>query len=245
MKGNVLSIIKQAASELGLPVPNEGVASKDQTSVQLVSLLNSAGYDLIFTYDWDDLIVPGTITTVAGQEEYDLPSDYARLLNQTMWADGGIVSGPISPQQWQVFKAGSLQGQVVRFRIKRGKILLNPIPAVNGDILTYEYISDGWIESYTTPGTYTNLIPTDQAIPIFDFFLMVKFLKLKMWQAKGFNTDGLIKDLDRLFVGLTSANGGRVIYLNGKEKEGLDIEIEVPTEPANTGFPYSLPFRLG
>lgn len=246
MQGNVLAIIKQTASELGLPVPVEGVTSKDQTSIQLVSLLNSAGYDLVFAYDWEDLTLPYTITTVADQEEYSLPSDYARLVNQTMWSDGGIVSGPVSPQQWQVFKsANSSSGTSSRFRIRRNKILLDPIPASDGEELTFEYISDGWIQSYTSPGTYTNLIPSDQATPIFDFFLMVKFLKLKMWQAKGFDTVGLTKDLDRLFIGLTSAKGATILSLNGGRVSGVDLQIEIPTVAPNTGFPYTFPFRLG
>lgn len=244
MQGNVLAIIKQAASELGLPVPVEGVASKDQTSIQLVSLLNSAGYDLVFSYDWEDMILDHTITTVADQEAYSLPSDFARLLKQTMWSNGGIVSGPVSPQQWQVLKSSnSTTGTATRFRIKRNKILLDPIPSEDGDELTFEYISDGWIQSYVSPGTYTNLIPSDLATPIFDFFLMVKFLKLKLWQAKGFDTTGLTTDLDRLFVGLTSAKGAPVLYLTGN-RGGVDLQIEVPSS-SDLGFPYTFPFRLG
>lgn len=246
MQGDVLSIIKQAASELGLPVPVEGVASRDQTSIQLVSLLNSAGYDLVFSHDWEELIKVATITTVAEQEEYSLPSDYARLIKQTMWGNGGLISGPVSPQQWQVIKlSDGVSGDSTKFRIRGNKILLNPTPATAGITYNFEYVSDGWVQSYTSPGTYTNLIPNDKAIPIFDFFLMVKFLKLKLWQAKGFDTTGLTTDLDRLFVGLTSAKGAPVIYLTKGVYGGGDLHIEIPTETPSLGFPYTFPFRLG
>ena len=246
MQGNVLAIIKQAASELGLPVPVEGVASKDQTSIQLVSLLNSAGYDLVFSYDWEDLTKVATITTVANQPDYALPSDFARLIKQTMWGNGGIISGPVSPQQWQsITSSGSAAGESIKFRIRGNKILLDPIPSVTGNEYTFEYISDGWIQSYVSPGTYTNLIPSDLATPVFDFFLMVKFLKLKLWQAKGFDTTGLTTDLDRLFVGLTSAKGAPVLYLAGSQGGGIDLQIEIPSVAPNIGFPYTFPFRLG
>ena len=46
---------------------------------------------------------------------------------------------------------------------------------------------------------------------LFDFWLMVKFLKLKIWQAKGLDTTSLTQDFTRAFDAYTGHDHGAPI----------------------------------
>jgi hypothetical protein len=52
---------------------------------QLRGLLDSAGQELVELYEWVGLRRAWEITTVADQNEYDLPDDFAYMVNQTGW----------------------------------------------------------------------------------------------------------------------------------------------------------------
>lgn len=211
MRGSAIKIIQQAAAELGLPVPTEGVASKDTTAIQFMSLLQSAGYELAYYFDWEFLNNIHSFTTEADEAKYDLPDDFGRMVNQTIWSSDSElspVSGPISPQYWQQLSQGGLgAGPTKMFRIFNRQVWLFPTPPA-GTVYSYEYQSNAWVESYTEEDTNTQTILNDNDEPEFDFFLMVKFLKVKMWQAKGLDTTALIGDMDRLYESLIGADKG-------------------------------------
>jgi hypothetical protein len=211
MQGTALQVIQQAAAELGLPVPSSGISSQEQTSIQLVALLNSAGYEMTYGHDWQLLRKKATITTEANKDEYDLPSDFGRIVNQTIWSSDQMLSlyGPLSPQDWEAnLEGGVANGPHTAFCFKGNKILFTPSPASSGDTITFDYISNGWLQSYLDPSIYTNHITNDLDTVLFDFFLMVKFLKVKMWNAKGLDSTALETDLNRLFQAIIGGEKG-------------------------------------
>lgn len=210
MEGTVLSIIQQTCTELGLPKPNEAVASNDATVMQLVALLNTAGYELSRSHEWQFLDRIGVVTTVAGQDEYDLPNDWSRSINQTLWSSTlelTPVTGPLSPQLWQALKNGSLGSGIFQsYRIRGNKLIVDPVPGNDGEVYNFEYISDGWIQKFDDPDAYLSEITNDQDMPLFDKYLLVKYLKLKLWQAKGLNTNAYQVDFARMYDALTSTD---------------------------------------
>lgn len=212
MRGTVLKIIQQTCGELGLPVPVEAVSSKDTSVIQLVTMLDAAGYELCRTKEWQFLDKVGTITSVAGQDAYDLPDDFTKQINQTLWSSSlelTPVDGPISPQIWQTIKNGSLgSGSEQSYRIQGDKMLIDPIPDNDGEIYNFEYISDGWVQDASNNTVFKNRIISDQDKPLFDFWLLVKFLKVKMWTAKGLNTTEYQKELARLFDSIAGTDKG-------------------------------------
>jgi hypothetical protein len=212
MRGTVLEIIQQTCAELGLPVPNEAVSSKDSNNVQLVALLNAAGYELAQTFQWQFLDRLGIITTVADQDAYDLPSDFEKIINQTLWSSSlelTPVRGPMSPQVWQSIKNGSLGSPVYQsFRIQGSQLIVDPVPGDDGEIYNFEYISNGWVQAFDDPDVYRATIINDGDIPLFDKYLLIKYLKVKMWQAKGLNTTAYDTDLARIYDAITSGDKG-------------------------------------
>lgn len=217
MPGTALAIAQQAAMELGIPKPLQLATATDETSIQLLALLNSAGAELVTYWEWQFLIHQQTIVTVNGQAAYARPADFNRQVNQTIWDKNNQrpVQGPISSQGWQVLENSLIAtGPFARYRITLNEVELNPVPADDGLEFNYIYVSGFWLEDGLNPGTYSDMIMNDLDQPLFDFWLMVKFLKLKLWEAKGLDTQALRDDFMRAFNNLTGqSQGGAILRL--------------------------------
>lgn len=229
-QATALQIIRQAAAELGLPVPNSAVTSQEATVNQLLALLNTAGYELAHTFEWQQLVRKATIPTVAGQSDYLLPSDFGKMINQTIWTRDSIgqIDGPLSAQRWELRTEGLLSSDpFVGFRIFGNKLNLNPAPSAVTNI-TFEYLSNGWVHSYLDPNVYTQTIFHDSDTPQFDFMLLVKFLKLKMWQAKGLDTTSLEMDFARFYDMMISQNKGAPVLSVAPRRYPTTLPLNVP-----------------
>lgn len=211
MFGTAIQVAKQAAIELGLPVPTELVTSLEVTSIQLLGLLNAAGNELVQYYDWEFLLKTHSFTSTPGENRYPRPADFGRMINQTLW-DKSMhrpAYGPLSPQSWQVLtNAVVMTGPFSRYRIAGGQIEVLPVPAGSDHSFNFQYISNGWVQSYLDPAAYSGFITNDNDTLLFDFWLLVKFLKLKMWQAKGLDTTTLNSDFTRAFDACTGQDHG-------------------------------------
>lgn len=239
MYGTALQVARQAAMELGLQAPNELVTSQEATNIQLLGLLQAAGNELVMVFDWEFLTKTHVITSVAGQGQYPAPTDYGRMLNQTLWDYGNRrpAYGPVSPQGWQVLTNALISvGPFARYRIARGKTEFLPVPGQDGHIFDYQYISNGWVQDWQNPTVEKNFITNDNDVITFDFWLMVKFLKLKMWQAKGLDISAYLSDFTRVLDAMTGQDhGGPVLGLANSFKTPWLTMYNVPDGNWNTG----------
>ena len=55
---------------------------------------------------------------------------------------------------------------------------------------------------------YADKITLDTDTPLFDEWLLTKFLKLKFWETKGFDTTAFRDDFLNMFLSLTGQNMG-------------------------------------
>jgi hypothetical protein len=241
MEGTALQIVRQAEMELGLPASNELVLSQEATAIQMLGLLNAAGNELVMAFDWEFLTKTHIITSVADQGQYPAPTDYARMLNQTLWDYGNRrpAYGPVSPQGWQVLTNALISvGPFARYRIARGKVEFLPVPKADGHIFDYQYISNGWVQDWQNPTVYKSFITNDADVLTFDFWLMVKYLKVKMWQAKGLDVTSLLTDFARVFDAQTGQDhGAPVLGLANTFKTPWLTMYNVPDGNWNTGQP--------
>lgn len=219
MIGSALWIARQANSELGLTPPLELAASPEQTSIQLFALLNAAGNELVLYYDWEFLLKKHTIITEADRASYPRPADYARQVNQTIWDNSNRrpAAGPLSPQSWQALtNATTTTGPFARYRVAGRNTEFLPVPAESGLEYNYQYISNGWVQDYSSAEKFKAIITNDSDMVQFDMWLMVKFLKLKLWQAKGLDTTTLMADFSRAFdAAVGQDHGAPVLGLSG------------------------------
>lgn len=159
MTATLLQFVQEAADNLSLGQPSSVISNADETARVLLALSNRVGRDLSATGEnggFVELQRLYTITTVASQEEYALPSDLGALVDMTAWDRSSTIPmiGALSPQEWQEIKSGSLGSGLAsrRFRILRSgsstskTIRIDPIPSANGDTLVIEYVSSHWCQ---------------------------------------------------------------------------------------------------
>jgi hypothetical protein len=241
MQGSVIDIARQTAMELGLPAPTELVTSKEQTSIQLLGLMNAAGNELLTMFEWQFLNKTYILKTVAGLGKYPIPADVSRMINQTQWDYGNRrpMYGPVSSQGWQVLTNALISvGPFARYRVVDNSMEILPVPGQNDHVFDFQYISNGWIKTFLDPNMYVSFITNDLDTPLFDFWLMVKFLKLKMWQAKGLDTTTYAADFVRVLGALTGMDhGAPVLGLANSFKTPWLTMYNVPDGNWNTGQP--------
>lgn len=202
------AILTQVAGELGLPRPATIVGLNDVQSLQLLALLNSAGNELLLYYPWEQFSREWTMTTTPGEDSYDLPAGYGYLIAQTQWdrTDHWPLLGPKSAQEWAWLK-GSTVAQLprLRFRVQGGQFKLFPVPGAGSAYsLAMEYVTNYWcVTDVGVTDTETNMVTLDSDLVRYDPWLVIKFIKLKFYELKGFPTAGVSADFMRVFNSLT------------------------------------------
>lgn len=193
--GTLLEIVQGACDEIGVTSPTIVVGSTDQTIRTLLSMSNREGREIARAAAWTVLQRTYTFTTVNGQAEYDLPSDYSRLIYDTEWdrSQRRPLIGPVSPQRWQELKSGLLGSGLAgkRYRIERAssgtgrKIYVDPTPGTSGETLAFEYISDQWCVN-AAGNTLANAWAADTDIALVNQDLMTLGLIVRFKRSKGF-----------------------------------------------------------
>lgn len=126
--------------------------------------------------------------------KYDLPSDYVSTVNRTHWdkSKRWEMLGPESAQQWEWLLSGYIStGPRIRWRLL-GKYF-QIWPGMNaGELLGFEYRSNGWAESAV--GVTKTSFTADSDTCVYPDRVMVLGTKLKYFEAKGFDTTALYRD---------------------------------------------------
>ena len=215
-----LQVLNQVAGELGLPQLTTIVGNSQVQATQLLSMLNSAGNELLLYYPWEQFRQEWELVTVNGQGAYDLPEDWSYALDQTQWDRGNHwpLIGPKTAQEWAWLKGGLLAAAPrMRYRIYNNKFHLWPVPGVENTPETYrmsqEYISKYWVIGANPVAIEPNLdmASLDEDIVCYNPWLMVKYIKLKFYELKGFDTTGVSSDFTRVFDSLTGKDTGAPI----------------------------------
>jgi len=214
-----VDILKQVAGELGLPRPPTVTGLSDVQSVQLLSLLNSAGNELMLYYPWEQFAKEQEIILLPDVDSYPLPDDYNYYTDQTQWdrTNHWPLLGPKSAQEWAWLK-GALVAALprMRFRIQDNEFKVWPIPqstdVVGPHVLAMEYIQKNWI---TTTSGESDMIVADGDLLRYNPWLLIKFVKFKFYELKGFKTDGVNADFMRVFNSLTGKDvGAKILSLS-------------------------------
>lgn len=203
------NIISDAALELGLV--SEAIANPYSSSnaavIQLCSLLKGLGQDLLRDYAWSHMQKTHTFSTVNGTSAYDLPSDYARTLNQTHWnrtTDYPLV-GPVGAQGWQYLQAVGVTSALGQwFRVFNDQVNIYPTPSGTATV-AFEYVGRYWVkeDGQSSPNTETPDAATDTLY--FDRRLLVLGLKVRFLAAKKMERQDEVRDYEDA---LARAQGG-------------------------------------
>ena len=199
----LLSIIQNAADEIGLPQPTAALAATDQTTKTLIRMANRAGKALRDEQHplggWVVLNREHEFTTTASTAEYSLPDDFHHIINETVWDRDQFwqARGSLSPQEWQTIKSGlaTSPGLRRRFRVKRGstaakKFFLDPTPGTTGETLVFEYLSKNWLTNAAADMEYDAWqADTDVSLLNEDLITMAVIWRYKRSKGLTFSTE--------------------------------------------------------
>lgn len=213
---NLLSIAQNVAYEVGFEPPAFLYGNTDATARQILALCNREGKVLSRRHNWSMLQKEHIFTTVNGQDNYDLPDDFERLLDGTLWDRSTYQSmrGPLSPQQWQQYRSGLIGAAGIKrsFRIKRGtdpvnQIYIDPVPSANGDELVLEYISQNWVRNEAATQT-SDVWQDDTDEPILPENILVLGVVWRFLLAKGLDYTMALQEYEREVSQSIARDGG-------------------------------------
>jgi hypothetical protein len=216
-----LAVVRQAAGELGLPLPSTLVTSTDQTAILLTALLNTSGNELSMFYPWQQLLKQWEFNTVNGDADYALPTDWGYALDQTQW-DGTNrwpLAGPKTPQEWAWLKHGNVATfPRTRYRILDNELHIIPTPGATAIAISMEYVKNTWVYN-SGAGTYASMVTLDAETVQYNPWMLVKYIKLKFFELKAFDTSAVRSDFMRVFNSLTGKDkGAPVLSLTGNRQ---------------------------
>ena len=233
-------IISQAAVEVGLIPVSDPVASSSEEWIQLTALLTSAGRELVELHAWQALMKPYEITTSNSDSgTYDLPEDFAYMIDQTGWdrSNRVAVGGPLSAQDWSYLLGRDLISQsiYVSFRLVEGKFDLYPQPPPDGLEIRFEYISLNWVVEAGSPTPNQDKIIAGSDLVLYNPTLITKFLKAKFLEAKGFDSTAARLEFDHMFGARTGKDEGAPILNAANNSRGFPY-LHPYYNTADTGF---------
>ena len=175
---SLLTVIQYVCGRTNIPKPSAVMANiADTQLLQLVSLLEEEGRDLSQRGHWQGITFEATHTTTAAEDQGTVVSiatnGFRAIKNGTFWDRSANLQilGPLTDEEWQRLKAMSTSGPRYHYRIRGGKLLINPVPTASLS-WAFEYISKNWIlgvdgvtyKQYFTLDTDTILLPEELVI---------------------------------------------------------------------------------
>ncbi len=142
----LLNICQSVADEVGILRPVTVISNPDPDAQKLLRYANKIGNRLMKVYDWQSLRKEQTFTAISGATQTGLlPIDFDRMVPETFWNRSGseLITGPVTPVEWQSFKTFGFNYPERRFIYRSGGVEVMPVMA-GGETLAFEYISNEW-----------------------------------------------------------------------------------------------------
>ncbi len=209
-------VINRVAIEIGLNADINPVGSTDEAFIQLRGLLDSCGQELVELWPWQIMNRPFGFTTAEGDTGvYDLPDDFSAMIDQTGWdrTNRVAVGGPLSNQDWAYLAGRDLVSQSIyaSFKLENNKLELYPQPPPVGLEITFDYMSRAWVAEAADTENRHDTVQVGSDIILYEPILIVKFLKVKMLEAKGFDASAARNEFEVMMDSRTGKDTGATI----------------------------------
>lgn len=216
-------ILNAVALELGIEEDPNPYATTNSIFTQLKGLLNSAGQEMVELYDWQVLKKEHSFVTDAATDDgvYDLPDDFSSMIPQTGWdrTNEAPLIGPASSQVWAYLKGRDLVSQTIyaTFRLMENKLKIFPDdPVPDALTIAFEYKSRNWVQENSSPVQYHDHVVNGADWILFEPILVVKFLKAKYLEAKGFSSEAARQEFVNIFGNRTGVDESSPILNAGR-----------------------------
>jgi hypothetical protein len=163
-------VIKETKSS---SVPSLIIGNNDDVAQQILQAVKTSVTYLARTYQWQELQREYSFNSVVNQAEYNLPSDFDRIIDNTFWnaTQNWAMIGSNTPEQWRILKNSLLtQAETVEyFRIKNNQIVIHRTPTAVENYV-FEYVSKNIIKSSANVEQTEFLADSD--VPIIDEYIL-------------------------------------------------------------------------
>jgi hypothetical protein len=224
----ILSVIKDVAKVCGIAVPDAVFSSTDREHVELASLAQEMAERIANGHDWQKLSKITTITGDGSTEEFDLPSDYDRMLVKSqVWSSSlETALSPITDlDKWLEIDIKSFDFVVNAWTIYGGQMHVKPALGA-GVTAKYFYQSNLIVDPAAGADTTTFTADTDS------FILDERLLKLGIiwrWkEQKGQPYDEWMADYEELKERLVVRDRGSRMIRVGSVRMPSDVTIAYP-----------------
>ncbi len=219
-------IVNQVAVETGIPKQADVFGGTDPATAQLIALANSCGYELLQDEAWEGLVREHLFTTQQGDDgKYELPADYAYIINQTAWdrTNNVVLGGPLSAQEWQYLEGRDLVSSTIyaTFREVENQFWLFPQPPVVGIDIAYEYISRNWVQVSGVAGDFADVLVNSADVVLFEPHLFERLLKLRFLEARGFDTSMAAGQYAKSLSSWQGKDKGAPVLNQGRHHTGI------------------------
>jgi hypothetical protein len=211
----LLEITQDFCGRQNLPVPTTVYGTTDPQVRQMSKLLEEEGNDLSLRHGWERLILEASHTSLAAEDQGAIATiasnGFRYILNQTIWDRSTRlpVCGPMNPQQWQALKAVVTTGPRYQFRIRGGKLLVNPSP-VAGESWYFEYVTKNWILG-ADGTTYKRRFTLDTDVVLLPEDLCLQGLRWRWKKEKGMDYAEDFRTYETQVKEQASKDGGKPI----------------------------------
>jgi hypothetical protein len=200
---------------------------------QIRALLEKEGIELSGRGDWEGITFEATHTTIAAEDQGAITTiaatGFRYIKNQTIWdrTDSLPVTGPLTPQEWQAVKGLANTGPRYRFRIRGGKLLVNPTPTA-GHTWAFEYISKDWIVD-TAGTTYKQYFTADSDKVLLPDEILTLGLEWRWKAEKGLDYAEDFRSYENMVKDVLGRDGGKpVLHMGDSFWSGPKPGVFVP-----------------
>jgi hypothetical protein len=217
---NLSTIVEDFCRRQGLPVPATVVGSTNPQILQIKALLEEEGDDLAMRHSWEGLVNEASFTTVAAETQgpmYSLADNgFWYIKNGTIWDRSTRlpVCGPVDSQDWQALKAVTVTGPRYQWRIRQGRLLVNPTPPA-GESWYFEYVSKWWIIA-STGTSVKRRFTMDSDFVVFPDDIILMGLRWRWKKEKGFDYAEDFRSYEAAVKDAMGRDGGKpIIHMDG------------------------------
>lgn len=230
----MLTVVQDFCGRTNIPVPATVYGTTDTQVRQVMKLLEEEGVDLAKRTAWESLTFEASHTTTAAEDQGAMTTiasnGFNYIKNQTIWDRSRRlpVCGPLDAKQWQMLKALFVNGPYYRFRIRGGKLLVNPTPPAS-ESWYFEYVSKNWILA-ADGTTYKARFTADTDTMLLEEDLLLQGLRWRWKKEKGLEYAEDFNTYEMQVKDAIGRSGGKVtLHMDDSAMRGPAPGIFVPT----------------
>lgn len=227
----LLSIVQDAAREIGIAIPASAYGSTDDQIAQLVRLANKDGRELVKRFAWQALTKEMTFNSLAQEQQTGMvPTDFDHFVDETFFnrSRQQALVGPLTAQEWQIQKSVVSSVLTDAFRRRGNHILIVPVPPA-GHVFSFEYVSKNWVDTDADGEGEADAFGNDNHASLIDDELHVLGLIWRFKRARGLSYGEDFNTYESAFARLKGTDGGkRVMDLVRPSRVFRPVPPQVP-----------------